>query len=1167
MSIFKETINSKVSDSLSLRQELMGKENRTPQEISFLNSNTSWASLKSAINVDGKPDLAKSNVLEGGSLFFGKLRQGVGVGSTNAYSLKNTLGENNILGIRPMPGITSVTIENIGAYGSTRKATINYQCWDIKQLDVLEKLYMRPGYLALLEFGRTTYLQKENEINNIKQATPNYDFFKKENINLLDELKSLYKISTDLGGNYDAFLGYVVNYGWQVRDDGGYDCKTELISTGEILESLKTNYSLAANVNFGNIDTGNSIFKGLILPQFPDTLAKLQSTDVKYLNQDYSSNALAGIFREIYILGNNNLLPSKINKFPVTLNNEKFDVDLTYAYYTSQNSSYDLNPSSRSNVYITLDSLVNLINNTLIPHGSKNNKGALTKLSVRDREYINQKNDLLKCLYNILMISVDPDVCLIRNEYWTTVLQNINVDVNINAIHVVPKEYENILNNPEAGALRENIKNWMNLIASQGPLGRDNTDIIINIDNDYKKWKVKNPKKPDAEYFKFFQQVYQTVRGGIDKETVTTPKQIGTRNPANPGQIIFVDSPTETVTTIIESRSWTGLQSYKTSVDYLRNNFSKKGKDLKFIDFIKGTKSGSTPDQVFIKEGLNNVSVDSALDTALNAQQSVVNEAIQNARKIEEEKTLIKELGKSYQTFISQIPNNFVDKTSSKVYVGQIGNIYINLKYLYKLANDPNLKTQDPNEKSSISLSQFIKTMIKDVQASIGNVNNFELHIDDRDGIGRIIDLNHIKSDDTPFKFEIGSNKSIIRNLKLESKIFTDQSSMIAISAQGDSGKLGLDNSTLVAFNKGITDRLVPKKDSPLVNESNQINNLISSLSGLVALYIKPFIGKYYDSPPDSNFNANSSTSYKDYLRDIIVFITKEYNTDNKNSMFLPTQISFTLDGISGLVIGNLFTVDKTFIPKSYNESGTSVGYYTTKINHQIQNNDWTTTIEGIQYIPDSNYTRNDPPSSVYQFIVNYDPSTGTSIITPVTYSRNAQVAYDKAEKENPGFKDKVKSVAKSIGAAEMDLVKIMFIESAGTLNPGIKNSIGCVGLIQFCPNKGGGSTKTIGKKTYQLSQLQTMNRIQQMDVVQEYFQALGYNGSKSLSLTNMYLSTFYPVAVGKPGNFIIGSEVSNPNYKFTVATQNPGIAADSTTFISGKKVIDVNAVTKFINK
>jgi hypothetical protein len=979
MSIFKETINSKVSDSLSLRQELMGKEIRTPKEISFLNSNTSWVSLKSAIDIDGKSDLAKSNVLEGGSLFFGKLRYGVGVNATNAYSLKNSLGEDNVLGIRPMPGITSVTVENIGAYGSTRKATINYQCWDIKQLDVLEKLYMRPGYLALLEFGRTTYLQKENGINNIKQIVPNYDFFNQKNIVLLDELKTLYNISTDLGGNYDAFLGYVVNYGWQSRDDGGYDCKTEIISTGEILESLKTNYSLAANVNFGDIDTGNSTFKGLILPQFPDTLAKVKSTDVKYLNQDYSSNILAGILREVYILGNNNLLPSKINKFPVILNGENFDIDLTYAYYASQNSSYTLNPTSRSNVYITLDSLVKLINNTLIPHSSENNKGALTKLSVRDREYIDQKTDLLKCLYNILMTSVDPDVCLIRNDYWTTVLQNIDISINIDAIPIVPKEYEATLGGSEAKALRTKMLNWITQISKEEVNALDN--ITINIHADYENWKKKNPSKPDTEYFRFFQQVYQTVRGGINEGQ----DLVKIRYDRDGNAIADEKYKSSNI------RSWNYLRNYPALVNTLRNkyepnetNLFSKGNDIKFINLVRGRYPGIlTEDQKFIIKGLTDISNDASLDTALNAQQNNVNKAIENAKKIEEEKTLIKELGKNYQTFITQIPNNFVDTSLTTIHVGQIGNIYVNLKYLYKLANDPNAKSQDPNEKSSISLSQFIKTMIKDVQASIGNVNNFELHIDDKDGVGRIIDLNHIKSNDTPFKFEIGSNKSIIRNLKLESKIFTDQSSMIAIAAQGDSGKLGLDNSTLVAFNKGITDRLVPKKDSPLIDESNQINNLVSSLSGLVALYIKPFIGKYYDSSPDSNFDSNSSTSYKDYLRDIIVFITKEYNTDNKNSMFLPTQISFTLDGISGLVIGNLFTVDKTFIPKSYQESGKAVGYYTTKINHQIQNNDWTTTIEGIQYIPDTNYTREDPPSTNYQFIVNYSPSTDTAEIIP----------------------------------------------------------------------------------------------------------------------------------------------------------------------------------------
>ena len=971
MSIFKETIKPKISDLLTLKQELMGKETRTPKELSFLNSNTSWVSLKSAIDVDNNADLAKSNVLEGGLINNGKLRYGVGVDSSNAYSLKATSGENNVLGIRPMPGITSVSIDNIGAYGSVRKATINFQCWDIKQLEILEQLYMRPGYLVLLEFGRTTYLKD----GDLKPVTSNYDFFNQKNINLLNELRILYDKSVESGGNYDAFLGYVVNYGWQSRNDGGYDCKTEIISTGEVLESLKTNYSLATNVDFQNIETGGSKFTGLIFPNFKQT--NISPDDQKSLNQDYSTNILLGLIRELYLLGKYNdddvLKPAPPIKYTLPNPfNPSLSIDLFQDNYDSPDADpgYKLQNGSNRNYYITLESFTELINDLVIPESGK--KGALTKISVKDRGYLGHENIPLNCLYNVLMTSVDPDVCIIKNDYWLNVLKNTNISVNVEAIPVVPKEYETALNNPEANALRENIKSWMNLIASQGPLGRDNTDIIINIDNDYKKWKVKNPKKLDAEYFKYFQQVYQTVRGGINKETLTITSEV----------IVGEDgqkSGGKTVTNTIESRSWTGLRSYKTSVNYLRNNFSEKGKDLKFIDFIKGTKSGSTPDQVFIKEGLNNVSVDSALDTALNAQQSTVNQAIQTKSKLEEAQTSLQQVAHNYELFLNKISSSksFVTPNAKGRRFGIIGNIYLNLKYLYKLADDANVKSQDPNEKSSIQLTQFIRTMIKDVQASIGNVNDFELHIDDRDGIGRIIDLNYVNREGTPFQFEIGSNKSIIRDLKLESKIFSDQMAMIAISAQGDSGRLGMNNDTLVAFNKGITDRMLPHKNSPsVVNEDSNINNLVSSLSGLTNQFFSPYMEDHWTN--NGKYGASSSTSYKDYLRDIIVFFTNKFNTDNKRSMLLPTQISFTMDGVAGLVIGNLFTVDKTFVPKSYREKGKDVGYTIIKVGHQIQNNDWTTNIEGIQYTPgDENEQITNPTD--FSLIITYKPSTGGS--------------------------------------------------------------------------------------------------------------------------------------------------------------------------------------------
>jgi hypothetical protein len=62
------------------------------------------------------------------------------------------------LGARPMPGITSVDINNKSAYGSLKEANIRYYCWDKHQLEELELLYMRTGYTVLLEWGWSQYL-------------------------------------------------------------------------------------------------------------------------------------------------------------------------------------------------------------------------------------------------------------------------------------------------------------------------------------------------------------------------------------------------------------------------------------------------------------------------------------------------------------------------------------------------------------------------------------------------------------------------------------------------------------------------------------------------------------------------------------------------------------------------------------------------------------------------------------------------------------------------------------------------------------------------------------------------------------------------------------------------------------------------------------------------
>lgn len=131
----------------------------------------------------------------------------------------------------------------------------------------------------------------------------------------------------------------------------------------------------------------------------------------------------------------------------------------------------------------------------------------------------------------------------------------------------------------------------------------------------------------------------------------------------------------------------------------------------------------------------------------------------------------------------------------------------------------------------------------------------------------------------------------------------------------------------------------------------------------------------------------------------------------------------------------------------------------------------------------------------------------------------------------NPIFKNKLKEISQLINIPESSIIKLMKHESG--LNPLSKNSIGCVGLIQFCP--GGGSTKIVNGKSYSLEELRNNLDIQ-MDAIRDFW-LTGYKMGKIKKPADLYIYNFFPVAAGKPDDFILQSK--NLSAK-TVAKANP---------------------------
>jgi hypothetical protein len=129
-------------------------------------------------------------------------------------------------------------------------------------------------------------------------------------------------------------------------------------------------------------------------------------------------------------------------------------------------------------------------------------------------------------------------------------------------------------------------------------------------------------------------------------------------------------------------------------------------------------------------------------------------------------------------------------------------------------------------------------------------------------------------------------------------------------------------------------------------------------------------------------------------------------------------------------------------------------------------------------------------------------------------------------------YQAKIDKVASNLGVSRAALEKI-FRKESGTFDPyAINRDTGATGLIQFMPS----TAESLGTSTEALLK---MGPEKQLDYVQKYFEQSGKVPEIKDDL-DLYLIVFYPRAVGKPDDYIIGSE-RGQRYAQKVAQQNRG--------------------------
>jgi len=152
------------------------------------------------------------------------------------------------MGLQPTPGIIDVSIDCVNR-GSIRKATVTLKAFNRYQFSIIEMLYLRLGYTMMLEWGWDKYIKeiKQDGTFTIEETgnTIIEDlWFKNETYTPSKMIQAIERYRSDIyHGNYDGFFGKVNNFTWNFNPDGSYDITINLITVGDVVESLKVNTS------------------------------------------------------------------------------------------------------------------------------------------------------------------------------------------------------------------------------------------------------------------------------------------------------------------------------------------------------------------------------------------------------------------------------------------------------------------------------------------------------------------------------------------------------------------------------------------------------------------------------------------------------------------------------------------------------------------------------------------------------------------------------------------------------------------------------------------------------------------------------------------------------------------------------------------------------------
>lgn len=422
-----DTIDKDVANQLKLREKLFAKNlDAVNGDVNFLqsyiNGNNCFVRLTSGVAVIGNEDAASKNVLHGGVLSSdGKQRAGVSydtfADSTGAYNwAQQATGKKNELmskeGFVPMPGIVDLKVTNRGNSGFTREADITVKCYSLEQLSILEKLYLRPGFKCVLEWGHNVWAKGSE--NGTIDGSPNYapqliDIGTgqiEEDSDKEGDTKSIKaqgsQIIKDTQNNYDYMVGLIKNYDWSYDRDG-YTLNIELLGKGAITTFLQEMHGGSSHEESKAESTGVE-FDPTNQSVFGNILSAINDADKRGYQEADDIIEEADIDRIKKVLDDN--YGSTMTGIEDLLGEDEAPFELKI--YRADFNTSNKRPSKNRFNYISMRFLLGMINYLFLPKASADDKNPEGKF--------NTDKDVDFYLTYPEHFSIDPGVCLLPKQ-------------------------------------------------------------------------------------------------------------------------------------------------------------------------------------------------------------------------------------------------------------------------------------------------------------------------------------------------------------------------------------------------------------------------------------------------------------------------------------------------------------------------------------------------------------------------------------------------------------------------------------------------------------------------------------------------------------------------------------------------------------------------------